>query len=92
MYHVESYQAPLRIACLKISDSMPRFETNGECLQMAVKVVNDTIGPEGLCPTLLVFVALPRPAKKGCADTQLHRAQAMDAASKAVGEGRQYGV
>jgi len=29
-------------------------------LQMAVKVVNDTIGPNGLVPTLLVFGAYPQ--------------------------------
>jgi hypothetical protein len=27
---------------------------------MAVKVVNDTVGPNGLVPTLLVFGAYPR--------------------------------
>ena len=29
-------------------------------LQMAVKAVNDTSGPDGLVPTLLVFGAYPR--------------------------------
>jgi hypothetical protein len=29
-------------------------------LQMAVKAVNDTAGPDGLIPTLLVFGAYPR--------------------------------
>ena len=29
-------------------------------LQMAVKAVNDTAGPDGLVPTLLVFGAYPR--------------------------------
>lgn len=32
-------------------------------LQMAVKAVNDTAGPNGLVPTLLVFGAYPRMAK-----------------------------
>ena len=29
-------------------------------LQMAVKAVNDTAGPDGLVPTLLVYEAYPR--------------------------------
>ena len=29
-------------------------------LQMAFKAVNDTAGPDGLVPTLLVYGALPR--------------------------------
>jgi hypothetical protein len=29
-------------------------------LQMAVKAVNDTAGPDGIVPTLLVFGAFPR--------------------------------
>jgi hypothetical protein len=29
-------------------------------LQMAFKAINDTIGPDGIVPTLLVYGALPR--------------------------------
>lgn len=52
--HVERYHAPLRAAFKKLRDSLPSSETDNDCLQMALKAVNDTIGPEGLCPTLLV--------------------------------------
>lgn len=32
-----------------------------------------TVGPEGLCPMLLVFVTLPRPAKATPAQSQIER-------------------
>lgn len=51
---------------------------------MAVKFVNDTIGSEGLCPTLLVYGAIPRPPRKTPADSQMCRAKTIDAASDAV--------
>ena len=34
--------------------------SNANQLQMAVKAINDTVGPNGLIPTLLVFGAYPR--------------------------------
>ena len=37
-----------------------RFTSDDAVLQMAVKAVNDTAGPDGLVPTLLVFGAYPR--------------------------------
>lgn len=36
---------------------------DAECLQMSVYAANATMGPEGLFPMLLVFGALPRPAR-----------------------------
>jgi hypothetical protein len=65
---VERYHAPLRRAYKIIKDE---FDVNGTAdggkgidktmmLQMAVKAVNDTAGPDGLVPTLLVFGAYPR--------------------------------
>jgi hypothetical protein len=60
MSHVERYHGPLRFALTKIRDSL-LDENEQECLQLAVKAVNDTMGPETLIPKLLVFGALPRP-------------------------------
>lgn len=34
--------------------------TADQALQMAIKAVNDTAGPDGLVPTLLVFGTYPR--------------------------------
>lgn len=84
MSHVERYHAPLRVAYEKIRDSLPKSESNSDCLQLAVKAVNDTIGPEGLCPTLLVFGAIPKPPRLGRAETQVQRARALDKALDAV--------
>ena len=84
MSHVERYHAPLRAAYEKIRDSLPKSETDADCLQMAIKSVNDTIGPEGLCPTLLVYGAIPRPPRRTPAETQIQRARAIDAAIAAI--------
>ena len=84
MSHVERYHAPLRSAYTKIRESLPRSESDAECLQMAIKSVNDTIGPEGLCPSMLVFGSLPRPARNLPSDTQIARAHAIDKAMKEV--------
>lgn len=56
---VERYHAPLRKAFHIIRKEAPDMEKE-EVLQMAVKAINDSVGPEGLVPTLLVFGALPR--------------------------------
>jgi hypothetical protein len=56
---VERYHIPLRRAFVIISREIPSLGRN-ERLQMAVKTVNDTAGPHGLVPTLLVFGAYPR--------------------------------
>ena len=56
---VERYHGPLRRAYQIIMTEIP--EINKEmALQMAFKAINDTAGPEGLVPTLLVFGAYPR--------------------------------
>ena len=55
MTHFKRYHAPLRAAYTKNRETLPRSETNEECLQLATKAVNDTMGPDGLIPTLLVF-------------------------------------
>ena len=51
---------------------------------MAVKYNNDTVGPEGLCPTLLVLGSIPRLPLHVPAETQIQRAIAIDAATDAA--------
>ena len=57
---VERYHAVLRRAYKVIMDKLQGSGINKDmALQMAVKAVNDTAGPNGLVPTLLVFGAYP---------------------------------
>jgi hypothetical protein len=56
---VERYHAVLRRAYEIVNAEIPDIDAN-IALQMAVKAVNDTAGPDGLVPTLLVFGAYPR--------------------------------
>ena len=57
---VERYHAPLRRAFDIIWSECHTIMTADQTLQAAVKAVNDTAGPNGLVPTLLVFGAYPR--------------------------------
>lgn len=58
---VKRYHAPLRRAYQIICDEFHQEKTTKEAiLQMAVKAVNDSAGPNGIIPTLLVFGAYPR--------------------------------
>jgi hypothetical protein len=84
MSHVERYHAPLRAAYEKVSADLHGSITDEEALEIAVKCVNDVIGPEGLCPTLLVYGSLPSPARTKPAASQLQRARAMDEARTEV--------
>jgi len=56
---VERYHAPIRRAYQIIVTELPGIDKNA-ALQMAFKAINDTSGPDGLIPTLLVFGAYPR--------------------------------
>ncbi|PVH83472.1 hypothetical protein DL98DRAFT_615736 [Cadophora sp. DSE1049] len=56
---VERYHRPLRRAYEIVTEEHPELNDEDR-LQMAVKAVNDTAGPSGLIPTLLVFGAYPR--------------------------------
>ncbi|EED20730.1 conserved hypothetical protein [Talaromyces stipitatus ATCC 10500] len=56
---VERYHAVLRRSYEIISEEVPELAPE-LALQMAVKAVNDTAGPDGYVPTLLVFGAYPR--------------------------------
>jgi hypothetical protein len=58
---VERYHAVLRRAYKIMQDELADSGLDREMmLQMAVKAVNDTAGPDGIVPTLLVFGAYPR--------------------------------
>ena len=57
---VERYHAPLRLAFDIIRAETKNTISIDAALQMAFKAVNDTAGPDGLVPTLLVFGACPR--------------------------------
>ena len=60
---VEKYHLPLRRAYHVIVEELKNVEigvTKEMALHMAVKAINDTAGPNGLVPKLLVFGAYPR--------------------------------
>ena len=56
---VERYHGPLRRAYQIISDELPTIDKE-QALQMAFKAINDSAGPDGITPTLLVYGAFPR--------------------------------
>ena len=56
---VERYHGPLRRAFQIIKADLPGT-TDDHVLQIAIKAINDTAGPNGIVPTLLVFGAYPR--------------------------------
>ncbi|KAL3702992.1 hypothetical protein TMatcc_010179 [Talaromyces marneffei ATCC 18224] len=56
---VERYHAVLRRSYEIMKKELPGISAEA-ALQMAVKAVNNTTGPDGLVPTLLVFGAYPR--------------------------------
>jgi hypothetical protein len=57
---VERAHATLRRAYQIIKEELGDSASKELSLQMAVKAVNDSTGPDGLVPTLLVFGAFPR--------------------------------
>jgi hypothetical protein len=57
---IERYHRPLRRAFEIIYAETGQFTAIDAILQMAVKAINNTAGPNGLMPTLLVFRAYPR--------------------------------
>jgi hypothetical protein len=59
---IERYYSPIRRAYLIVLTKIPSISRD-IALQMAFKAINDTIGPDGLVPTLLVYGALPRMVK-----------------------------
>ena len=83
---VEKYHTPLRRDWNVIEMDIPaRNETERSAnLQTAVKAVNDSAGPNGLVPTLLVFGAMPRlgPPYDAATETTTRRAAAVRRAIK----------
>ena len=58
---VERYYTLLRQVYKIIRTELKEEGINNEVyLQIAIKAINDTAGPNGLVPTLLVFRAYPR--------------------------------
>ena len=55
----ERYHGPLRTIYRRIKKECPDIENN-LALKSAVKAMNDTVGPEGLVPSLLAFGIHPR--------------------------------
>ena len=60
MSPVERYHAPLRRAYNIIASESPANTDPALILQAAVKACNDSVGPDGLIPNLLVFGTIPR--------------------------------
>ena len=56
---VERYHGPVRRAYTIITDEIADIDKT-MALQMTFKAINDSAGPDGLIPTLLVFGAYPR--------------------------------
>ncbi|KAI0996724.1 hypothetical protein K3495_g11457, partial [Podosphaera aphanis] len=83
---VERYHAPLRRAYDVISKDLSKTKIHrNHILQMAVKAVNDTAGPDGLVPTLLVFGAYPRMVESDPpASSIFERAAAIKTAMKEI--------
>ncbi|CEJ95277.1 Putative Polyprotein [[Torrubiella] hemipterigena] len=57
---VERYHGILRRAYMIIDSELGDVIPKHQKLQMAVKAINDSAGPDGLVPTLLVFGSYPR--------------------------------
>ncbi len=77
MTHVERYHGSPPSVYIKLESSLPT-ETPQDILQMAVKCVNDSVGPDELCSTLLIFDSLPRSARNSLTPTQIHRARSIE--------------
>jgi hypothetical protein len=81
---VERYHAPLRRAFQILSQELPDLQKE-LLLQMAVKAINDSAGPDGIVPTLLVFGAYPRITKDSPPNPSISaRAEAVRKAMKEI--------
>lgn len=82
---VERYHTPLRRSFNTIREMFNMKEvSDDECLHMAVYANNVTIGPEGLCPMLLVFGALPKPLLTSTSSNELAWQKPIKETAKAV--------
>lgn len=59
MLVVERYHEPVRCALRMVQSESPNIDF-ASALQIAMKAINDTAGPDGLVPVFLVFGMLPR--------------------------------
>ena len=74
---VERYHEPVRRIFRIVTLEIPGIERD-MALQMTFKAINDTAGPDGLVPTLLVFGAYPRLTESDApSPTLTQRAQAL---------------
>ena len=81
----ERYHAPLRRAWDILYGELASTMSDEAVLQMAVKAVNDTAGPDGLVPTLLVFGAYPRMTTESPpSPSMVKRSEAIQKAMKAL--------
>ncbi|KAF1937549.1 hypothetical protein EJ02DRAFT_458633, partial [Clathrospora elynae] len=81
----ERYHAPLRRAWDILHAELTGTMPDEAILQMAVKAVNDTAGPDGLVPTLLVFGAYPRMTTESPpSPSMVKRSEAIQKATKAL--------
>lgn len=83
---VERYHTPLRRAYNIIQDELKGEKISKDMiLQMAQKAVNDSAGPDGIVPTLLVFGAYPRMTNLDAPSPSIaKRANAISKATKEV--------
>lgn len=79
---VQRYHEPLRGDYTNLRSDLLKDTCDRDCRMMAVFSDNNTICTEGLCPTLLVFRAVPRPAKTASSATLLNRVLAIDNSTK----------
>ncbi|KAF1934556.1 hypothetical protein EJ02DRAFT_461091, partial [Clathrospora elynae] len=81
----ERYHAPLRRAWDILHTELAGTMPDEAILQMAVKAVNDTAGPDRLVPTLLVFGAYPRMTTESPpSPSMVKRSEAIQKATKAL--------
>lgn len=82
----ERYHEPLRRIFRKIKRETPRINNN-VALRISIKAMNDTLGPEGLVPSLLVFGCVPRfPCINSKQPNQKERMVALNAARQEMAE------
>lgn len=83
---VERAHQQLKRAFRIIKEESPE-STDDECLQTALKCCNDTMGPNGLIPILLVFGAYPRTTSASPPSPDVsQRARAIEKAMRALRE------
>ncbi|KAI0398644.1 hypothetical protein F4802DRAFT_611456 [Xylaria palmicola] len=86
---IERAHGPLKRTYDILREEIDVRTNNESILQMAVKALNDTAGPNGLVPTLLVFGAYPRINENSPpSPTLVRRAAAIQKAMKMLRENR----